>query len=149
MKIEGKNLNEIQIKLQNLQREELSQERKDKIKTRDDFESKTNIKVYTSDDYCGLELDGVSFYYGYEATECPIKSHKTEQDCDYLCCDKREWCFTVNIKDKEMMKIPTSKLHPERGEEPFWYLVAGIGHYLSSPVLGVLGEIESTIDEAK
>jgi hypothetical protein len=93
-----------------------------------EFEETQKIDVYTSDDYCGLTLPNISFYYGYEETQCPVKSHR--KNCEDNGCEKREWCFVVTIKGKKVMKIPTSKLHPTEGEEPFWYLVAGMGHYL-------------------
>ena len=94
------------------------------------FEEDSGIYVFTSDDYCGLTIKkpNISFYYGYEETSCPVKSHR--ENCEDNGCEKREWCFTVQVNDKEVMRIPTSKLHPDEGEEPFWYLVAGIGQYL-------------------
>lgn len=106
-----------------------------KLQKKKDFIKRTGIDVYTSDDYCGLEANGVSFYYGYEVTMCPVNSHKNSDDCYEKNCEKREWCFVATEKDKEVMKLTKSQLHPEEEEEPFWYLIAGIGHYLKSKPL--------------
>lgn len=81
------------------------------------------MDVYTSDDYCGLESGKYKFYFGYEETFC--EEHGTES------CDDSEWAFTAQVDDKEVMRIPKSKLHPTKDEVPFWYLVAGIGMFLN------------------
>lgn len=121
---------ELREEARKIELEEAHNKCQERIKERNKFEEETGIEVYTSDDYCGLVSGDMVFYYGYEETYCPIKSHK--KDCEDYGCEKREWCFVVSKKGKEIMRIPASKIHPENGEEPFWYLVAGIGHYLKT-----------------
>lgn len=122
---------ELRAEAARIEREQHEKERIMKRQKKQDFIKKTGIDVYTSDDYCGLEAKGISFYYGYEVTACPVNSHKDEDDCYEKDCDKREWCFVATENGVEVMKLTKSELHPEEGEEPFWYLIAGIGHYLN------------------
>jgi hypothetical protein len=106
---------ELRNEADRIENEERERERMRQIKKKEEFEHVSGIEVYTSDDYCGLTTKNISFYFGYEVTD--------END---------EWCFTVTKNGKKFMKIPKTKLHPEQREEPFWYLIAGIGHYLNS-----------------
>jgi hypothetical protein len=76
-----------------------------------------------------LQSGKYDFYYGYEVTVCPEHDLKCPEGYD---CDKAEWAFQAKVDDKVVMTIPTSKLHPVKNEVPFWYLVAGIGHFLAS-----------------
>ncbi len=117
---------ELRAEASRIEQQQREKKQSELRKKRDDFEQKHNMRIYTSDDYCGLELKKVTFYYGYEEALCPF--HKLK-DCE---CDEKEWCFVVKEKGKETTRIPKSKLHPEADEEPFWYLVAGIGHWLGS-----------------
>lgn len=98
------------------------------LKKKEEFNQKNKMDVYTSDDYCGLEAGRYSFYYGYEVTVCPVKNHK--ENCEDNGCEKREWAFEAKVGGKRVMLLSKSQVHPEEGEEPFWYLVAGIGHFL-------------------
>jgi len=85
-----------------------------KLQAEEEFRKAHNIDVYTSDDYCGLTSGKYTFYYGYEVTK------------------NGQWCFTADVDGKEVMRLKTSELWPENDEEPFWYLVAGIGQFLAS-----------------
>ncbi len=123
---------ELRVEATRIENEDYGKREKERLRKRDEFEKLYDIQVYTSDDYCGLSVGNISFYYGYEVSFCPIKSHKTEDDCYEKDCDKREWCFTAEKDGKEILKMPQSKIHPREDEEPFWYLVAGIGHYLKN-----------------
>lgn len=100
-------------------------------KEKEAFEKQNNMDVYTSDDYCGLEAGRYQFYYGYEEVWCVDHGPACPEGYD---CEKSEWAFTAQIDGKEVMRLPKSKLHPEKGEVPFWYLVAGIGHFLKLDV---------------
>lgn len=108
------------------QKEQLKKQNEKEAKFREEHD----IDVYTSDDYCGMTCSKYSFYFGYEVTECPIKSHKDEEDCDNKNCDKREWCFVASIDDKDVMKKRASQIWFKEGDEPFFYLLAGIGLFL-------------------
>lgn len=111
-------IHELERQLQQAKLKELAKKHEEKRTAIDKFTEETGIDVYTSDDYAGLSLGNLHFYYGYEVTE------------------DDEWCFTVTKGDRELFKMPMSKLHPEKDEVPFWYLVAGIGHYLRDKLSG-------------
>ncbi len=98
------------------------------IKKERTYRDTQNIDVYCSDDYAGLKAGKYKFYFGYEETMCPIKSHK--EDCEDNGCKKREWCFVAIVNNKEIMRIPVSKLYPKKEEEPMFFLLAGIGLFL-------------------
>lgn len=83
-----------------------------KLKKEEEWRKDNEMDVYTSDDYCGLRIGSYQFYFGYEVTK------------------GGEWCFTADVDGKQVMKLKQSEVHPEEGEVPFWYLVAGIGHFL-------------------
>jgi hypothetical protein len=131
-----KTVNELENELRVARLKEYETQRLAKLKAKEEFEKKNNISVYTSDDYCGMGCGRFQFYYGYEVTMCPIKSHKTDDDCYQKDCDKREWCFTADIDGKEVMKIPRSELLFD-GDEPYSYLIAGIGKFLSSNLITI------------
>lgn len=121
---------ELKRQAQQLEYEAHEEKRQAELKAKREFEEKEKMDVYTSDDYCGLTAGKYSFYYGYEETVCPVKSHR--KNCEDNGCEKREWAFTADVDGKEVMRLSQSQLHPETGEEPFWYLVAGIGHFLKT-----------------
>ena len=91
------------------------------------------LDVYYSDDYAGLELDDIQFYFGYEETKC--KKHKN--NCG---CEDSEWAFTVikGKRQKLLMKLSQSEIDEKISyqspkdfvDEPYGYLLAGIGIYL-------------------
>ena len=112
-----------------LEYEAAEEERLEKLKRETEYRKTQHLDVYRSDDYAGLECGKYKFYFGYEETWCPVKSHK--EDCEDNGCDKREWCFTASINSKEVMKVPVSKLYPpEKQEEPMFLLLSGIGLFL-------------------
>lgn len=119
---------ELEKQAQQLRYEAREEKRRAELKAKEEFVTTKKMNVYTSDDYCGLTADKYSFYYGYEETVCSVKSHR--KNCEDYGCEKREWAFTADVDGKEVLRLPTSQLHPTQGEEPFWYLVAGIGHFL-------------------
>ena len=87
-------------------KEEEFRKREEEIRLAKD---KIPTSVWVSDDYFYADIDWFSFYYWYEETHCP--KHPKIDDCeDEYDCDKREWCFTASIWDKQVMKIPASKL---------------------------------------
>ena len=79
------------------------------------------LDIYYSDDYAGLELEGISFYFGYEE----IKGG--------------EWTFTVRKGKKLLMKLSQSEIEEQISyqspsdfdDEPYGFLLAGIGIYLN------------------
>ena len=119
---------ELERKAQELRRDAYEVKRQEELKKEEEFRTKEKLDVYTSDDYCGLTTGDYSFYYRYEITVCPVKSHR--KNCEDNGCGKREWAFEAKIKGKTVMTMGKSEVHPEEREEPFWYLVAGIGHFL-------------------
>lgn len=92
------------------------------------FKDAAHLNIYQSSDYCGLSIDNLSFYYGYEVTMCP--KHKSEEVCEQVDCELREWCFTADEGNKEVLKLPTSKLWFINDADIMWYLLSGIAHYL-------------------
>ena len=118
---------ELENKARELRFQAMEEKRKAERKAEEEFKGKHKMDVYTSDDYCGMESGRYEFYYGYEETWCP--KHKAECPDDYEC-DLSEWAFTAKVDGIEEMRLPKSKLHPVKGEVPFWYLIAGIGHFL-------------------
>ena len=121
---------ELEQEAQQLRNEAHEEERKAELKIQQEFRNK-EFDVYTSDDYCGLEVGKYKFYYGYEETSfCP--KHGIEDCFSRFDCPENEWAFTVKVDGKEVMRLSKSKLHPEKNEVPFWYLVAGIGHFLKT-----------------
>ena len=90
------------------------------LQKEEEFRNIEKIDVYTSDDYCGLEVEGYDFYYGYEVTYCDIHKLKCPDSCELS-----EWAFQAKVDGKVVMTLPKSKLHPVKNEVPFWYLVAG------------------------
>jgi hypothetical protein len=115
-----------------------------KLKEEESYRTSSKIDVFCSDDYAGLDSGKYHFYFGYEETYCPVKSHKTEDNCYEKDCDKREDCFVVSVDNKEVLRVPRSKLYPKEGEEPMFYLLAGIGLFLKKQK-----DIEKKLNKAK
>lgn len=84
------------------------------------IEELTGVRAYGSDDYWGLCVGRYKFYYGYERTMC-LK----HTDCS---CEDKEWCFTAEVDNEEIMRIPKSRLGQDRG---VWNLLHGIGQFLT------------------
>ena len=105
-------ITDLEKQLQELRYSEAETKRKQRQEALECFRELQGIDVYTSDDYCGLGVGDIHFYYGYEVEE------------------NEEWGFTVSKQKKEIFRLPKSKLWPEEGEEPYCYLLAGIGHYI-------------------
>lgn len=105
-------LKDLEDEVRRLKLAEHEKKRQVALKKEREWREENKMDVYTSDDYCGLRSGKFSFYFGYEVTK------------------GGEWCFTADIDDKQVMKLKQSEVHPKTGEEPFWYLVAGIGHFL-------------------
>lgn len=76
-------------------------------------------KIFSSDDYAGLEIKGLEFYYGYE-----IVDEKTD-----------DWCFTVTQKDKEVFRLTRTQIEKKTedfsSDDPMYYVTAGIGIWLA------------------
>jgi len=104
--------------------------RKKEIADRENFEEQTKTSVYGSDDYVGCSAGDYSFYYGYEETKCPIKSHRNEDDCYEKDCDKREWCFVVNKGDKEVVKWAESEFSYNQANNIEKILIIGMAKFI-------------------
>lgn len=116
------------IKMLNQQYYDLK--RQFEIVKREEYEADTGVEVYGSDDYVGASAGDTSFYFGYEATKCPVKSHKTEDDCDNHDCDKREWLFQVEKNGEVVFEMSDSELsHPE-ADVIERKLIIGMAHYV-------------------
>ncbi len=120
-------IQELEQELRDRRQEEYERERIERLKKEQEFKEKHKVNTYWASDYAGLEAGDYSFYYGYEETFCP--KHKNK-NCEDYGCELREWCFVAKIKDKEVMRIPSSKLWFEY-KEPMEMLLLGIGHYFS------------------
>ena len=69
----------------------------------------------------------ISFYFWYEETHC--EKHPDIDDCeDEYECEERDWCFTANIWNKQVMKIPSKKLTVDG--DVFENLVAWILYFI-------------------
>lgn len=77
------------------------------------LKKKTGVELYRAGDYAGLSVGRYKFYYGYEKTV------------------GEEWAFTADIDDKEVMRIPASKLGGSGMDMPMC-LLHGIGQFLAS-----------------
>ena len=103
-----------------------------KIAQREEYETKSNVSVYGSDDYVGANAGDTSFYFGYEITKCPVKSHKTDDDCYEKNCDKREWVFQVTKNDKIVFEMLDSEISYPEADNIERQLIVGMAHYIKS-----------------
>ena len=85
------------------------------------------LDVYSSDDYAGMVSPRFAFYFGYERTFCP--NHGNDAQCG---CDENEWCFTVRHRGEEVARYTQLELDEVvKTDEPYEYLLVGIGWYLA------------------
>lgn len=103
-----------------------------KIAQRDTYVKTTGVSVYGSDDYVGASAGDYSFYFGYEVTKCPIKSHKTNDDCYQADCDKREWVFQVDKDGKVVFEMLDSELSYPEADDIERKLIVGMAHFIKS-----------------
>lgn len=75
------------------------------------LKKETGVELYRSGDYAGLSVGKYKFYYGYEETV------------------GEDWAFTASVDDKEVMRIPASKLGGS-GMDMTMCLLHGIGQFL-------------------
>lgn len=99
---------------------------------REEYESIHMVSVYGSDDYCWCSAWDIDFYFWYEVTKCPVKSHKTEDDCDEKDCEKRERMFQVTKKGKVIFEMPASAISYPEATDIYRQLIVGICHYIKS-----------------
>lgn len=102
------------------------------IAKREEYESTKKVSVYGSDDYVGASAGDYSFYYGYEVTRCPIKSHKTDDDCYEKDCEKREWVFQVEKKGKVVFEMLQSEIEYPEADDIERQLIVGMAHFIKS-----------------
>lgn len=103
-----------------------------KIAEREEYETNQKVSVYGSDDYIGASAGDTSFYFGYEVTRCPVKSHKTEDDCYEKNCDKREWLFQVEKNNKVVFEMLDSEISYPEADDIERKLIIGMAHYIKS-----------------
>jgi hypothetical protein len=88
--------------------------------------------MYSNDDYAGMTIGQLEFYYGYEVTKCLKHPNKSEEYCEEKECE-REWCFEVSLRDKSIWIISKSELKKKNPEtslySPIQFLVAGVETY--------------------
>jgi hypothetical protein len=131
MKDKLKEAQELEQKAKEIRYALAEQKRREEIQREDEFEKTMKINAYRASDYAGLVTPEYSFYFGYEETACPVKSHR--KNCEDYGCEKREWCFTADKNGKEVMRLRKSELFPnDEGSDMYFYLVMGIGHFLKS-----------------
>lgn len=100
-----------------------------RMKEEDKFRKASGISVSGSDDYIGAGAEPYSFYYGYEETYCPVKSHKNGELCGEKDCEKEEWCFTADKDGKEIARYRASEL--AIGDEGVEYmLILGMAKFI-------------------
>ena len=105
-------------------------ERNQEIFEMKEFEERTKTRVYSSSDYVGCEVGDYSFYFGYEVTECPVESHKNSNDCDEAGCHKREWCFTVDKNNVEIVRWRESEFSYSQANSIELKLILGMAKFL-------------------
>jgi len=114
-------ISQLEEELRKAKQEEYDNRRKEI----EEKKKKISTSIWGSDDYYCAAIDWFSFYYWYEETYC--SKHPKIDDCeDRFDCDKRERCFTANIWDKEVMRIPASKLSVDWNIEEYlisWMLM--------------------------
>lgn len=103
-----------------------------KIAEREKYEKTTQVSVYGSDDYIGASAGDTSFYFGYEVTKCPVKSHKTNDDCYEKDCDKREWVFQVDKDGKTVFEMLDSEISYPEADDIERKLIVGMAHYIKA-----------------
>jgi len=103
-----------------------------KIAEREEYESGNKVSVYGSDDYVGASAGDLSFYFGYEVTRCPIKSHKTDDDCYEKDCDKREWVFQVTKNDDVVFEMLDSEISYPEADDIERKMIIGMAHYIKT-----------------
>lgn len=108
----SKSIQELEDELWIKKQQEHERKRLAALAKEKNFRKENGVDVYTSDDYCGMSVGDISFYYGYEVTQ------------------KGEWCFTATVGEKEVLRLRTSQLWGEDNEEPFFYLLGGIAQFL-------------------
>lgn len=118
-------INGLQFDLSNLKH-------KKRIADREEYELKNKVSVYGSDDYVGCSAGDIEFYFGYEITKCPTKSHKTEDDCERNNCDKREWVFQVTNNGNVVFEMLDSELSYPESDDIERKLILGMAHYIKS-----------------
>jgi hypothetical protein len=57
-------ISELESKLRRLKMEEYEKDRLAKLKLEEEFRKKTKVDVYTSDDYCGCQMENTRFITG-------------------------------------------------------------------------------------
>lgn len=75
------------------------------------------ITQYYTDDYAGLTVGNLEFYYGYEVEDT----------------ETNEWCFQVKNKGAEIYRVTSSEIEEllnDRYLNPIDYLLAGIGMWI-------------------
>lgn len=90
------------------------------------------MNAYTNDDYAGLDMGDIKFYYGYEETHC--NTHGADSGaCEEDGCDEQEWCFVARGKGgKILLKATRSELDPT-GEHEYNMtnmLLLGMGRFI-------------------
>lgn len=93
------------------------------------FADKSGIHVSGSDDYIGASGSPYSFYYGYEETHCPLKSHQNGTLCEEKDCEKEEWCFVARKGDEEIARYCASELTVQYREVEYM-LILGMSKFI-------------------
>ncbi len=124
---------QLEEEAQRLRRVAHEEARVAELKARDEWEKNNKADVYIASDYAGMVSGPLQFYFGYEHTVCT--HHKTEDECSEADCGDNEWAFVAWKDDKEVMRIPQSKLNPRKNEDTSFYLLSGIAMYLGSAPL--------------
>lgn len=111
---------------QRLRNAAAAERQRQEIQRQRSFEERTGIDIGLSDDYAVLTVGELRFYFGYEFT---VPEDPGDDD-------DVEWAFVVHRmsdgrQQAELMRLPESAVHPAEREEPAFYLLAGIGHYLN------------------
>ena len=124
---------ELKREARDLERQVYEEKERIQRKKNDEFKEKFKIDTWNASDYAGLDSGDLHFYYGYEYTKCP--EHGSDDCSRKIDCEKSEWAFIVTNRGKELMRLAQSELRPEEGQEMYFYLLMGIGHYFKNNLL--------------
>lgn len=94
-----------------------------------EYESQ-GLGVYGSDDYAGASAGDYDFYFGYEVEKCPVKSHRSKDDCDNAECEEREWCFTATKNGKEIVRWAESEFSYSQADDIERKLILGMAKFI-------------------
>lgn len=126
--------NEIERKLRDIRRQEADARERAERERESKLKAAGAPRPFVNDDYIGLDVGDLSFYYGYEVTTCPHKADADYHSCEVDDCDP-EWCFQLKRNKQVIVTIPTSQLNARDKFSVTENLLSAIGLCISRGIL--------------